>query len=88
MRGSHVKHDDLLCRCQGIDGRIPCGSLASEEDGLCDGCRCVHGCCSDHGYPALELAIENADRYWTEVMAANRTAVACRSGVIATDTGT
>jgi hypothetical protein len=39
---------DLSCHCYGIDRRTRCEHDATEEDGLCDVCRCVHGCCADH----------------------------------------
>lgn len=42
----------LDCRCLGYDGRADPGhDQATQEDGLCDLCRCRHGCCEDHGPP-------------------------------------
>jgi hypothetical protein len=40
---------DMRCRCMGIDRRTRCEQDAAEEDGLCNVCRCEHGCCADHG---------------------------------------
>lgn len=39
----------LECRCTGIDQRTHCQNLATQEDGLCDTCRCPHGGCDQHG---------------------------------------
>jgi hypothetical protein len=42
---------DLRCRCLGVnkvDLMPSCEDEATEEDGLCDGCRCPHGCCENH----------------------------------------
>lgn len=42
---------DLSCRCRGvnkIDLMASCEHEATGEDGLCDGCRCPHGCCENH----------------------------------------
>ena len=39
----------MRCRCMGIDRRTRCEDDATEEDGICDVCRCPHGCCADHG---------------------------------------
>jgi hypothetical protein len=33
----------------GVDRRTRCEYDATKEDGLCDKCRCPHGCCADHG---------------------------------------
>jgi hypothetical protein len=49
---------DLLCRCPGFEGDCRCETAASEEDGLCDGCRCDHGCCVDHGHPKAGIPFE------------------------------
>ena len=38
----------LACRCTGRDTDLPCERDASQEDGLCDSCRCEHGCCEGH----------------------------------------
>ena len=40
---------DIDCRCMGLDRRTRHEAKATQEDGLCDRCRCPHGCCSDHG---------------------------------------
>lgn len=40
---------DISCRCMGSDRRTKCEQDATQEDGLCDTCRCPHGCCSNHG---------------------------------------
>jgi hypothetical protein len=53
-----VNHDDMRCRCYGVDRRTPCERDATQEDGRCDMCRCPHGGCDCHGdderfYPAL-----------------------------------
>jgi hypothetical protein len=49
---------DLECRCRGLSRDAECGNDATEEDGLCDTCRCEHGCCEDHGYPPMALMWE------------------------------
>jgi hypothetical protein len=38
----------LACRCTSVWRDDPCMSRASQEDGLCNTCRCEHGCCEDH----------------------------------------
>lgn len=43
--------DALRCRCYrlpGIYNDVPCQAEATQEDGLCDSCRCEHGTCGDH----------------------------------------
>jgi hypothetical protein len=39
---------DTRCRCYGIDRRTRCERDATQEDGLCDLCRCPHGGCDGH----------------------------------------
>jgi hypothetical protein len=39
----------LWCKCYGVDRRTRCENDATEEDGLCDVCRCPHGGCDKHG---------------------------------------
>jgi len=49
----------LECRCPGFEGDCHCEADATQEDGLCDGCRCEHGCCVDHGHPRVGVALED-----------------------------
>jgi len=49
---------NIACHCPGFEGDAECGEPATEEDGLCDNCRCGHGCCVDHGSPKIGLTIE------------------------------
>jgi hypothetical protein len=40
---------DMRCRCMGVDRRTVCERQSTQEDGLCDVCRCPHGSCDRHG---------------------------------------
>jgi hypothetical protein len=44
-----MNDDGIRCRCYGVDRRTRCENDATQEDGLCDVCRCRHGGCDQHG---------------------------------------
>jgi len=59
---------NVECRCPGFEGDAGCDRDATEEDGLCDTCRCEHGCCVDHGHPKVGVPFEDwMQRDWQAV---------------------
>jgi hypothetical protein len=57
-----IAPEELTCRCGGITGDAECENAATQEDGLCDTCRCEHGCCTDHGHPFVGLTFGQRTR--------------------------